>query len=167
MSRQSSSPAPSTMPADGHPNTIPGKAAGAASSTTAVDDSVHEPSVRHSSTATDEGSNIAFRNLASHISSRNEWKFWSPARLAHRTQVKIQKCLESETGCYILVTGVPAAMVDSIENVFQPVNPSVQSVRLWLWTGGTADLDGCPGRTAVVASVLMVALDGPWGRQVS
>jgi len=47
------------------------------------------------------------------------------------------------------------------------VNPSVQSVRLSLWTGRTPDLDGYPGRTAVVASVLMVALDGLWGRQVS
>jgi len=40
------------------------------------------------------------------------------------------------------------------------VNPSVQSVRLWLWTGRTTDWDECPGRTAVVASVLILALDG-------
>ena len=38
-----------------------------------------------------------------------------------------------------------------------PVNPSVQYVRLWLRTGRTADCGGCPGRTAVVASVLMLA----------
>ena len=39
-------------------------------------------------------------------------------------------------------------------------------VRPSLATDGT-DCGGCPGRTAVVASVLMLALDGLWGRQVS
>ena len=48
-----------------------------------------------------------------------------------------------------------------------PVNPSVQSVRLWLRTGRTADGDGCRGRTVGMASVLMLARDGLWGRQVS
>ena len=49
----------------------------------------------------------------------------------------------------------------------QPVNPGVQSVRLWLRTGRTADCDRCPGRTAGVASVLLLARDGLSGRQVS
>ena len=40
------------------------------------------------------------------------------------------------------------------------MNPSVQSVRLWLGTGRTTDCNECPGQTAVVASVLIVALDG-------
>ena len=47
------------------------------------------------------------------------------------------------------------------------VNPGVQSVRLWLRTGRTADCDRCPGRTAGVASVLLLARDGLSGRQVS
>ena len=62
---------------------------------------------------------------------------------------------------------IPALRILLASSLGLAVNPSVQSVRLWLRTGRTADYGGCPGRTAVVASVLMLALDGPRGRQVS
>jgi len=42
----------------------------------------------------------------------------------------------------------------------QPVNPSVQSVRLQAWTGRTVVAQGRPGRTGDMVSVQRSALDG-------
>ena len=72
-----------------------------------------------------------------------------------------ERPLRADELCHAL--GVEIGSTDlNAENVLElrTVNPSVQSVRLWLWTGRTTDCDECPGRTAAVASVLIVALDG-------
>ena len=124
MSRRSSAstfPAKQTQQTQLDQKTIEPEASGAISSMTAVKDRVDTPSPsgQHSDTSSISISNSAFSRLASRIPSGNNWKFWSPAWLAHRTQLKLQKCLALEKGCYIVVSGVSEAMVDPINDALK------------------------------------------------
>lgn len=66
----------------------------------------------------DAASDTVFARMSALISQQNKWRFTSAGRLAFRMHVKIRKCLETETGCYILVFGVGEDMVDRIDEAF-------------------------------------------------
>ncbi|PUU73772.1 hypothetical protein B9Z19DRAFT_1068723 [Tuber borchii] len=59
-----------------------------------------------------------FEKMSELISEANRWKFTSPGRLAFRMNVKIRKCRETDTSCYVLVQGAGEGMVDRIEEAF-------------------------------------------------
>ena len=92
-----------------------------------------------------------------------EGKLKSRPLLVWRTRLGSINTISHSEACF------PFSYRKAVEKgvLLYAVNPSVQSVRLWLRTGRTAECGGCPGQKAVVASVLMLALDGLWGRQVS
>ena len=119
MSRQSSASASAKMPAPGDAKTIGDDGSSVASVTSSVANSFPPLSGKHSSTPTSSRQNTVSNNLASHVPAANQWKFWSPARLAYRVQVKLKKCAQSDTGCYIFVFGVPANLVERIEDTFE------------------------------------------------
>jgi len=119
MSRQSSASASAKMPAPGDPKIIGDDVSSTAAVTSSFEDSFPPISGKHSSTPMSCGQNTISNNLALHVSSANQWKFWSPARLAFRVQAKLKKCIQSDTGCYIFVFGVPVNMVERIEDAFQ------------------------------------------------
>lgn len=119
VSRQSSAPASSMglesgMPPPSQNNSVSSAAPYSPSpSNSQESDSTHDNTIMAVTS-----SETVFAKIAALISQANQWKFTSPGRLAFRMRVKMRKCLEADTGCYVLVQGAGASMVDSIHEAF-------------------------------------------------
>jgi len=120
-SRPSSATTLSEMPAPIPQKMTHHKISSAASSTgiPAAQNTVGTESVLNSGDATDSSCGTPFDNLASLIPSCNKWNLGSPARLAYRTRVKIEKCLQLGKGCYVYVNGVTATTLTQIDNALE------------------------------------------------
>jgi len=117
-SRQSSVLASTKMSSTSSSNPIDHNPSGGALSDLGID---HPPAASchlESEIADTNPSTTVFRNMSSHISKDNTWTFRSPSRLAYRMWTTIRKCLQSGTGCYILVEGVTTTMVEPIDEAF-------------------------------------------------
>ncbi|RPA88861.1 hypothetical protein L873DRAFT_1796438 [Choiromyces venosus 120613-1] len=64
-------------------------------------------------------SSSAFTKLSALITAENKLRYSTVADLAIGIEEKIEECLESETGCYMLVTGVAEHMVEEIDEALQ------------------------------------------------
>ncbi|RPB04318.1 hypothetical protein L873DRAFT_1840755 [Choiromyces venosus 120613-1] len=63
-------------------------------------------------------SSSAFTKLSALIPDENKLRYSTAADLAINIEVKVE-CLESKTGCYMLVTGVAEHMVEEIDEALQ------------------------------------------------
>jgi len=117
-SRQSSTPAPTKMSATSSSNSTDHNPSAGALSNLAID---HPPAASNhcKSDIADTSTSTVFRNMSSHISKGNTWIFKSPSRLAYRMWTIIRKCVQSGSGCYILVEEVTAPMVEPIDEAFK------------------------------------------------
>jgi len=58
--------------------------------------------------------------MTAQIPEGNEWRFTSPGRLAFGMSVKMRncQCLAADTGCYVLLQGARASMLNRTDKAF-------------------------------------------------